>query len=111
MNSNLSAAGTRLPRSHWVTGWRLVAVVALVMSLAGLFLLTRHHGDVESVRLLILPPPRVSLGLFCRAFTAPAANRVWPNAWTRWQVANRRYLGLSFAVSHFIHAIAIAIFI
>ena len=88
-------------------GWRLVALIALVTLLGGLFLVTRDDGDVDSIRLLIRLTARVSLGLFCLAFSATAANRIWPNGWTRWKVANRRYLGLSFALSHFIHAIAI----
>jgi hypothetical protein len=72
---------------------------------------TLHGGDVNSIRLVIRLTARVSLGFFCLAFSATAANRIWPNARTRWQVANRRYLGLAFAVSHFVHAVAIAIFI
>ena len=89
----------------------MVALTALVLSLAALFLVTRPAGDVDSLRLLIRLTARVSLGFFCLAFSAGAASRIWPNAWTRWQVANRRYLGLSFAASHFIHASAIAIFV
>jgi hypothetical protein len=36
--------------------------------------------------------------------------RLWPNAWTRWQRRNRRYLGLGFTASHAIHAAAIIAF-
>lgn len=92
-------------------GWRLVALTAFVMSFGAVILMTWHDGDVDSIRLLIRLTARVSLGFFCLAFSATAVNRIWPNVWTRWQVANRRYLGLSFAVSHFIHAVAISIFI
>ena len=53
---------------------------------------------------------RSSLLLFCLAFSAAALARLRPNAWTRWQRRNRRYLGLSFAVSHAIHAVAIVVF-
>ena len=45
--------------------------------------------------------------LFLLAFTASALWQFWPNAWTRWQRQNRRYLGVSFAVSHAIHLAAI----
>jgi hypothetical protein len=48
--------------------------------------------------------------LFCLAFGAAALARLWPNAWTRWQRRNRRYLGVSFAASHGLHAVAIAAF-
>jgi hypothetical protein len=41
---------------------------------------------------------------------AAAIAQLWPNAWTRWQRRNRRYLGATFAASHALHAIAIAAF-
>ena len=53
---------------------------------------------------------RTSLLLFCLAFSAAALARLRPNAWTRWQRRNRRYLGLAFAASHGLHAIAIGAF-
>jgi methionine sulfoxide reductase heme-binding subunit len=53
---------------------------------------------------------RASLLLFCLAFSAGALARLRPNAWTRWQRRNRRYLGVSFAASHAIHAVAIVCF-
>ncbi len=111
MTNNLSSSGTQTPFASWLNGWRLVALTALVLSCGTLFLLMRHGGNVDSIRLAIRLTARVSLGFFCLAFSAAAANRIWPNAWTHWQMANRRYLGLSFAVSHFIHAVAIAIFV
>jgi sulfoxide reductase heme-binding subunit YedZ len=51
---------------------------------------------------------RTSLLFFCLAFSAAALARLWPNGWTRWQRRNRRYLGVTFAASHGLHAIAIA---
>jgi DMSO/TMAO reductase YedYZ heme-binding membrane subunit len=53
---------------------------------------------------------RTSLLFFCLAFSAAALARLWPNAWTRWQRRNRRYLGVTFAASHAMHAAAIAAF-
>jgi sulfoxide reductase heme-binding subunit YedZ len=53
---------------------------------------------------------RTSLLFFCLAFSAAALARRWPNAGTRWQRRNRRTLGVTFAASHAIHAIAIACF-
>jgi DMSO/TMAO reductase YedYZ heme-binding membrane subunit len=66
--------------------------------------------EVEGVRMVIRFTARSSLLLFCLAFGAAALARLWPNAWTRWQCRNRRYLGLSFAASHAIHAAAIIAF-
>jgi DMSO/TMAO reductase YedYZ heme-binding membrane subunit len=53
---------------------------------------------------------RTSLLFFCLAFSAAALARLWPNAWTQWQRRNRRYLGVTFAASHGIHAVAIGCF-
>ena len=41
------------------------------------------------------------------AFTAAALWQLFPNPFTRWQRQNRRYLGVSFALSHFVHLGAI----
>ena len=60
------------------------------------------------MRMVIRFTARTSLVLFCLAFSAAALARMWPNAWTRWLRRNRRYLGVSFAASHAIHAVAIA---
>ena len=66
--------------------------------------------EIEGIRMVIRFTARTSLLLFCLAFGAAALARLWPNAWTRWQRRNRRYLGVSFAASHGLHAVAIAAF-
>jgi hypothetical protein len=53
---------------------------------------------------------RTSLLFFCLAFSAAALAKLWPTIWTRWQRHNRRYLGVTFAASHGLHALAIAAF-
>ena len=53
---------------------------------------------------------RTSLVLFCLAFFAATLARLWPNAWTRWLRRKHRYLAVSFAASHAIHAVAIGCF-
>jgi len=95
-------------RQSWFEGWRLLAV--LTLSLIALSLWIASMRQVEGVRMVIRFTARSSLLLFCLAFGAAALARLWPNAWTRWQRRNRRYLGLSFAASHAIHAIAILAF-
>src|SRR5260370_8563427 len=70
-------------------------------------LLTSHAGDVEGIRLVIRATARTSLVLFVMAFPASAMVELIPSDATRWQRRNRRYLGVSFAVSHFIHLAAI----
>jgi hypothetical protein len=91
-------------------GWRLVGVLSAVIVLVTLGFMFWHRFEVEGVRLVIRSTARTSLLLFCLAMSASALYRRWPNARTRWLRQNRRYLGISFAVSHLVHAIGIASF-
>ncbi|MBR0774150.1 hypothetical protein JQ625_04835 [Bradyrhizobium diazoefficiens] len=97
-------------RQNWFEGWRLLAVLTLCLIALSLWIASMRQFEVEGVRMVIRFTARSSLTLFCLAFSATALARLWPNAWTRWQQRNRRYLGLSFAASHAIHAMAIVIF-
>jgi sulfoxide reductase heme-binding subunit YedZ len=91
----------------WIQGWPLLGTLT-----AGLLLMTAAvlllGPDAEGIRQLIRATARSSFVLFLLAFTASAAARRWPGGFTRWQLANRRQIGLGFAVSHTIHAAAIA---
>lgn len=93
-----------------MNGWRLTGLLSLALAaMVGAFL-ALHMGDVEGLRLAIRATARTSLVLFVMAFAAAAMVELMPNDWTRWQRRNRRYLGVSFAVSHFLHlAVLIAL--
>ena len=97
-------------RQGWLEGWRLLAVLSIALAALCLWIASMRQFEVEGVRMVIRFTARSSLTLFCLAFGAAALARLWPNAWTRWQRRNRRYLGLSFAASHAIHAVAIVTF-
>ena len=90
-----------------MNGWRLVGTLSLLLSAMALWIVVSHGGNVEGVRLAIRATARTSLVLFTLAFTAGALVELLPSQATRWQRRNRRYLGVSFAVSHFIHLGAI----
>jgi DMSO/TMAO reductase YedYZ heme-binding membrane subunit len=94
----------------WFEGWRLFAVLMLALIALCLWLANMHAFDVDGVRMVIRFTARTSLLFFCLAFSAAALWRLWPNAWTHWQRRNRRYLGVTFAGSHALHAIAIVAF-
>ncbi len=65
-------------------------------------------GEGESgVRAAIRLTARTTVLLLLVIFPASAMLRRWPGAATRWIVRNRRYLGLSLAVSHGYHALFI----
>jgi methionine sulfoxide reductase heme-binding subunit len=93
-------------KTSLLRGWPLVGVLAFAI-LANSAAIALSDEHVEAVRRVIRVTARSSIVLFLLAFTAAAVWRFWPNAWTRWQRQNRRYLGVSFAISHFVHLAAI----
>lgn len=70
-------------------------------------LLSVPEPGAEELRAVIRVTAFTSVVPFVLAFTASAIHRLWPGGASRWLVANRRYLGLSFAVSHLAHGLAI----
>jgi hypothetical protein len=88
-------------------GWRLCGVVAVLLVAMALLLLVGERSHVDGLRSVIRATARTSLVLFALAFTASALVRLWPTGITQWLRRNRRYLGVSFAISHFIHLAAI----
>src|SRR3954447_18699916 len=97
-------------RQNWFEGWRLFAVLTLTLIALSVWIAGMRQFEVEGVRMVIRFTARTSLLFFCLAFSAAALARLIPNAWTRWQRRNRRYLGVTFAASHGIHAVAIGCF-
>ena len=97
-------------RRNWCEGWWLFAVLALTLLGLSVWIAGMRQFEVDGVRMVIRFTARTSLLFFCLAFSAAALARLWPNAWTRWQRRNRRTLGVTFAASHGIHAMAIAAF-
>jgi methionine sulfoxide reductase heme-binding subunit len=85
-----------------LVGWlaaALIGMTALIAALAG--------TDEAGVRMIIRATARTSLLLFLLAFTASSLRRLAPSPATAWLMRNRRYLGVSFAVSHGLHLLAI----
>jgi DMSO/TMAO reductase YedYZ heme-binding membrane subunit len=97
-------------RQNWFEGWRLFAVLVLTLVALSVWIAGMRQFEVDGLRMVIRFTARTSLLFFCLAFGASALARLWPNAFTRWQRRNRRYLGVTFAASHGIHAVAIAAF-
>jgi sulfoxide reductase heme-binding subunit YedZ len=98
------------PQKNWFEGWRLFAALTLTLIALCIWIAGMRQFEVDGVRMVIRFTARTSLLLFGLAFSAAALARLRPNAWTKWQRRNRRYLGVSFAASHGLHAIAIAVF-
>ena len=96
--------------SSYRDGWRLVALIAAILTVMTLGVAAARAFDVDGIRMAVRYTARSSLVLFCLAFSARAMLTLFPSMWSRWQFRNRRYLGLSFAISHALHSIAIAVF-
>lgn len=92
--------------SLW-NGWRLTGLITVILIIMAVMVAGASATPVEAARMVIRMTARTSLALFLLAFAAAALFKLWPSVMTQWLRANRRYIGVSFAVSHGIHAVAI----
>ena len=88
-------------------GWRLVGVAAATVVLMVVVLVAQFGAAEPGIRVVIRATARTSFVLFMLAFVASALRRAWRNDATAWLLANRRYVGVSFGISHVIHLLAI----
>jgi len=91
-------------------GWEGAAITrrlgaVLLVWAAGVVLV--QGWNEEAVRAVVRLTARTSLGLFLPVFVASALARRWPRPATRWLLRNRRWVALSFAVSHGLHFLAL----
>jgi len=96
------AASARKLEGPRIIGWATLALGAMTALLLGFY-----GVDEPGIRVMIRATARTSVLLFTAAFVASSAARLWPHPLTRWLLRNRRYLGLSFAVSHAEHLVFI----
>ena len=90
-----------------LNGWRVTGWAALAIGLMIAVILATEGVGESGIHLTIRSTAQTSFALFLSAFVASPLLKLWPNATTRWLRANRRYMGVSFAVSHVCHALAI----
>jgi hypothetical protein len=93
-----------------IGGWKLLGLTSALLVAATLIIVWTMGANTETARALVRLTGRTSLVFFCLAFGAASLARVMPGPLTAWLAANRRYLGLSFVVSHLIHAGALIAF-
>lgn len=94
----------------WISRWRLAVLLSLLLTAMTLAILWSHGGSVEGYRVAIRATARTSLLLFLLAYTASALAQLYPGAFARHLLRERRALGLSFAASHALHLYAIIVF-
>lgn len=96
-------------RSPGTVGWPLVGWSTLLLVSMSVAILVVDGIGEAGLRTLIRATARTSFVLFTAAFIASALQATWPAPLSRWLLVNRRYLGVSFAVSHGIHLLAIIV--
>ncbi|MCP3725265.1 hypothetical protein M3I53_19420 [Paraburkholderia sp. CNPSo 3272] len=94
-----------------MTGWNLFGVLTVIVTLFALTAFAIAPNEVESLQYAIRATARTSFILFLTVFLATSFARLVPSALTRALVRERRYIGLSFAASQFLHAVALIIYI
>jgi sulfoxide reductase heme-binding subunit YedZ len=85
-----------------IVRWSTLVVVGLMAAILGV-----DGVNEAGLRATVRTSAQTSFVLFTSAFSASSLYAMWPAPLTRWMRRNRRYLGVSFAASHFIHLIAI----
>jgi hypothetical protein len=90
-----------------IGGWPIVGAAAAAVGLMTAVILLATGASEEGFHLLLRATALTSLALFLSAFLAAPLQQLRPTAAFAWMRANRRYLGVSFAVSHFVHLAAI----
>ena len=90
-----------------IYGWKLFWVATILLMAMSATLLATAGIDSEGYRLVIRATARTSIIFFLGAFMASTMVKLWPSPFSSWLRKNRRYLGLSFVMSHFIHLCAI----
>jgi len=87
--------------------WRIVGFSALLVGTICAFVALIHGVSEEGMRMAIRVTGRTSTILFVNAFAASSLQKIWKIPLSYWMLKNRRYLGLSMAVSHTYHAFAL----
>lgn len=86
----------------------VASCTAVILALIAATLLAMGTGE-EGVRAVIRLTARTSVLLFAAAFAARPLRTLWTSSFTAWLRRRRRQVGLSFAMSHLLHLIAIIV--
>src|SRR5215208_8247047 len=92
---------------RYFSGWAITGWAALGIGLMIAVLVATYGAGERGLHLVIRSTAQTSFALFVSAFVASPLLKLWPSRATAWLRANRRYLGVSFAVSHACHGLAI----
>jgi DMSO/TMAO reductase YedYZ heme-binding membrane subunit len=88
-------------------GWRIVGVATGLLLFAFAVVVAIFGTDEHGLRVLVRSTARISFLVFLPVYLASPLRRLWKSEATRWLLANRRQLGVSFAIAHLLHGGAI----
>ncbi len=71
-------------RRNWFEGWRLLAVLTLVLTALSVWIAGMRGFEVDGIRMVIRFTARSSLLFFCLAFAASALAMLLPASGTHW---------------------------
>jgi methionine sulfoxide reductase heme-binding subunit len=92
--------------------WSLFASLAILVSAVDcLGLLFADLSSRRGAEFIVVYSVRCALPLFFVVFTTSSLATLWPGPRTRWLLANRRYIGLAFAVAMAWHFSFVAYFL
>ena len=95
-------------KKDFFNGWSLTGFISVLLLINfSVIILVNGINNKETVSLLIRSTAKLSFILFMLAFVASSLHYYIKNSLTRWLLKNRRYLGVSFAISHYLHLAAL----
>src|SRR5215469_13543480 len=94
-----------------MTRWRLFGLLTVIVALTAAAAYALAPDRVQSLQYAVRATARTSFVLFLAVFTASSLAKLLPSALTRALVRERRYIGLSFAASHLMHAVALIFYV
>jgi hypothetical protein len=92
-------------------GWPVFGLLAALLSALFAAALAAFGTDEAGLRALVRFTARDSFAMFLPVYAAAPLRQLFPSPATRWLLRNRRYLGVSFAWAHGLHALAIAMLV
>lgn len=90
--------------SSSLRGWQLFSLISMLIVVMSALAVALQPELIDGLRSAIRATARTSFVLFLTAFTASAFAVLVPSPFSKALVRERRFIGLAFAFSHFVHA-------
>ena len=87
-----------------ITLWFSCGLAALT-----LLIIANVGWNEEGIRTIVRTSAQTSVTCFLLAFAASSLRQLWQIPFTNWLLQNRRYIGVSFGVSHLLHLAALIV--